>query len=113
VETAPSFLEQIRLRSIIKLGRSKSKKDQQHSLLPAEPANDLDDISAEQVTGLSADTLKRRYPDYIRDLSDRRLGMLLGDALDIAAGKIQPKSMEGKCKGTRRDEPPSQGRELK
>jgi hypothetical protein len=43
--------------------------------------------SAEQVTGLSKDTIKRRYPHLIRKLSERREGMQLGDALAIAAGE--------------------------
>jgi hypothetical protein len=43
--------------------------------------------SAEEVTGLSEDTLKRRFPHLIRQLSDRRRGMQLGDAITIANGK--------------------------
>lgn len=45
--------------------------------------------SAEEITNLSEDTLKRKYPHLIRDLSDRRKGMQLGDALAIADGSIK------------------------
>ena len=41
----------------------------------------------EQITSLSVDTLKRKYPDRIIRLSDRREGMKLRDALAIASGK--------------------------
>ena len=43
--------------------------------------------SAEEVTGLSRDTLKRTYSHYVVQLSNRREGMTLGNALAIAAGK--------------------------
>ena len=42
---------------------------------------------AATITGLSADTLKRRYPERIKHLSERRLGMKLRDALAIADGR--------------------------
>lgn len=48
------------------------------------PARERD---AERITSLSEDTLKRRYPDLIKHLSDRRRGMKLRDALAIADGK--------------------------
>jgi hypothetical protein len=41
---------------------------------------------AERITGLSEDTLKRRYPERCKHLSDRRRGMKLKDALAIAEG---------------------------
>jgi hypothetical protein len=41
---------------------------------------------AERITSLSEDTLKRRYPDLIKTLSDRRRGMKLKHALAIADG---------------------------
>jgi hypothetical protein len=41
----------------------------------------------EQITSLSADTIKRRHSNKIVHLSDRRVGMKLKDALAIAAGK--------------------------
>jgi hypothetical protein len=43
---------------------------------------------ASRITSLSADTLKRRYPELIVHLSDRRVGMKLKHALAIAAGDI-------------------------
>jgi hypothetical protein len=43
--------------------------------------------TAEEITSLSADTLKRKYADRIKHLADKRVGMSLGDALDIAEGK--------------------------
>jgi hypothetical protein len=42
--------------------------------------------SVEEITGLSEDTLERDHPDKIRYPSDRRKGMSLEDALEIAAG---------------------------
>ena len=65
----------LRLRCIIPLRTPKRRS--QRELPP----------SAEDVTGLSRDTLKRRYGHYVRDLSARREGMQLGDALAIAAGE--------------------------
>ena len=38
---------------------------------------------AAEITNLSKDTLKRRYPDKVIRLSVRRLGMRLADALAI------------------------------
>ena len=38
---------------------------------------------AVEITGLSEDTLRRRYGHLIKQLSPRRRGMNLGDALDI------------------------------
>jgi hypothetical protein len=68
-------LDPIQLRSIIPLRRPKRE-------LKREPS-----YNAEEITGLSKDTLERRFPHLIRDLSYRRRGMQLGDALSIAAGK--------------------------
>jgi hypothetical protein len=42
---------------------------------------------AEKITSLDRDTMKRKYPNRIRQLSDKRQGMLLKDALAIAEGK--------------------------
>jgi hypothetical protein len=42
--------------------------------------------TAEDVTSLSADTLRRRYPDLIRRVSPRRIGIKMRDALTIANG---------------------------
>jgi hypothetical protein len=41
---------------------------------------------AERITSLSADTLRRNHPDLIVQLSARRHGMRLCDALAIANG---------------------------
>ena len=67
-------IDPIRLRSIIPLRK------------PKRPAR-VEVLSAEEITGLSEDTLKRRFPHLIRQLSDRRRGMQLGDAITIANGK--------------------------
>jgi hypothetical protein len=39
---------------------------------------------AERLSGLSHDTLRRRYPEKIIQLSPRRLGMRVRDALMLA-----------------------------
>jgi hypothetical protein len=41
----------------------------------------------EKITSLDRDTVKRRYPARVVQLSDRRQGMKLKDALAIAEGK--------------------------
>lgn len=46
--------------------------------------------SVEEITGLSRDTIKRRYPHLIKKPSVRREGMELGDALAIACGEAEP-----------------------
>jgi hypothetical protein len=66
----PTWLER---RQVLKLS-TKSKKPRK---LP----------TVEEITSLSADTVKRKYPDRIKHLSEHRLGMTLGDALDITEGK--------------------------
>jgi hypothetical protein len=43
--------------------------------------------TAEEITSLSADTLKRVYSNRVKRLSDNRVGMTLGDCLDIVEGK--------------------------
>jgi hypothetical protein len=43
--------------------------------------------SAKQITSLSADTIKREFPEYVVKLSERRVGITLGNALKIAAGQ--------------------------
>jgi hypothetical protein len=61
-------------RQILKL-TTKSKKERK---LP----------TASELLSLSADTIKRKYPDRVVHLSDKRVGISLGDCLDIiAAGK--------------------------
>ena len=44
--------------------------------------------SAEAVTSLSPETIRRRYPQYVRQLSPKRQGMKLRDALSIAGTVI-------------------------
>jgi hypothetical protein len=68
-------IDPVRLRSIIPLRR------------PSRALKRAAQLSAEEITGLSPDTLKRRYRQHIRKLSIRREGMRLGDALAIADGK--------------------------
>ena len=68
-KAAPTWLER---RTMLKLA-TKSKKPRK---LP----------TVEELTSLSADTLKRRYPKRVKHLSDGRVGMTLGDALEIAEG---------------------------
>lgn len=67
--------DDIQLRRILHLRTPKRKS--QRELPP----------SVEEITGLSRDTLKRRCPHLIVDLSARREGMSLGNALAIAAGE--------------------------
>jgi hypothetical protein len=42
-----------------------------------------------RITSLSEDTIKRRYKDRIVQLSPRRIGMKLKDALAITAGRSE------------------------
>lgn len=44
---------------------------------------------AGKITSLSPDTLRREYSEYVVQLSPRRTGMKLRDALAIAAGKAR------------------------
>ena len=43
----------------------------------------------EEITSLSADTIRRRYSRYVVKLSPRRDGLKLRDCLAIAAGTAQ------------------------
>jgi hypothetical protein len=45
---------------------------------------------AAEVSSLSQDTLRRRYPDKIIKLSERRHGMRLGDALMLNTDSTGP-----------------------
>jgi hypothetical protein len=45
---------------------------------------------AERLSGTSADTLKRKYPQWIVQISERRLGMRVGHALLIAQSGSAP-----------------------
>ena len=42
---------------------------------------------AERLSGTSADTLKRKYPHLIVQISERRLGMRVGHALLLAQSR--------------------------
>lgn len=44
--------------------------------------------SVEEITSLSADTIKREHADKVVHLSERRLGMKLRHALAIAGGLV-------------------------
>jgi hypothetical protein len=74
LHSKPSWLD---LESIIPLEkrkrRSRRKEDGKRS--------------AEEITTLSRETIKRRYPDRIRRLSEHREGIKLRDALEIAEGQ--------------------------
>jgi hypothetical protein len=54
------------------------------SVLPLQTTTGKRDVR--QITGLSADTVKRRYPQYVKQLSPRRCGMTIRHALEIAGG---------------------------
>lgn len=54
------------------------------------PLESDDETSGKSVTSLSGDTLKRRYPDAIVEVSPRRVGIKLKDALAIADGSYEP-----------------------
>jgi hypothetical protein len=69
----PSWLQ---LESIIPLRKSKTKERSAE-----------EQWTAETITGLSEDTIKRRYPEKVRQLSRRRIGMRLADALAIVNGE--------------------------
>jgi hypothetical protein len=71
----PSWID---LESVIPLARPK-RLNKRHD--PSEERR-----SAEQITGLSADTIKRLHPELIIELSERRRGIKLRDALAIAGG---------------------------
>ena len=45
---------------------------------------------AEEFTSLSKDTLKRRYPDLIEQLSPRRRGMRVRNLIKIANQRASP-----------------------
>jgi len=76
-------IDPIRLRCIVPLRTPKPRKRKhplQRETLP----------SAEEITGLSEDTLKRRYRHLIRKLSDRRAGMPLGTHWRLHPAKLYP-----------------------
>jgi hypothetical protein len=73
-----NFPDDIQLQRILHLRTPKRRS--QRELPP----------SVEEITGLSRDSLRRHYGHLIVDLSERRQGMSLGNALAIAAGKAAP-----------------------
>jgi hypothetical protein len=54
------------------------------SVLPLESSKG--ETNVKQITGLSGDTVQRRFPQYVTKLSPRRVGMKLRHALTIADG---------------------------
>lgn len=57
------------------------KSDRKPSWIELEAVKPLLEVS--RITSLSADTLTRRYPEYIVQLSPRRLGIKLRHILEI------------------------------
>ena len=77
IDKPPSWLD---LESVIPLQRSRPKKR-------SEDKAEEGPHTAEEITGLSADTLKRRHSKRVLHLSERRRGMKLRDALAISNGE--------------------------
>jgi hypothetical protein len=75
LHSKPSWLD---LESVIPLERRKRRSGS---------GKEDDRRSVEEITNLSHDTLRRRFPKLIKKLSDRRRGMKLRDALEIADGQ--------------------------
>jgi hypothetical protein len=50
------------------------------------PLSAAEGTSVEKITSLSEDTIRRRFPEFVVQLSARRSGMKLKHALAIAAG---------------------------
>jgi hypothetical protein len=67
-------------------GRNASTSQDEPSWLELETIKPLPEIS--KLTSLSVDTLKRRYRQYIVELSARRQGMKLRHGLQITNGEI-------------------------
>lgn len=63
------------------------EEDQKPTWLELKSAKPLKEIR--KITSLSEDTLKRRYPRYVVDLSCGRKGMKLKHGLAIANGEIK------------------------
>ena len=55
-------------------------------IIPLKKRNDPEATTAEKITSLGSATIRRKWPEKIKKLSDKRLGITLGDALEIAAG---------------------------
>jgi hypothetical protein len=58
------------------------------SAIPLQSKNP-DVTTVETVTSLGPDAINTHYPDLVISLSDRRKGMSLANALDIAAGRAR------------------------
>lgn len=58
------------------------------SIIPLRKKNDRDAVTAERITSLAPSTLKKKWPEKVKQLSDKREGMSLGDALEIAGVKL-------------------------
>jgi hypothetical protein len=56
------------------------------SVIPLE-STDAQQRTVKKITNLSADTIVRKYPQYVVRPSDRRVGMKLRHALAIASKK--------------------------
>ena len=69
-------IDPVKLRCIVPL--RKPKRQLNRDQLP----------SAEEITNLSRDILKKRYAKYIRKLTERCSGMQLGHAIAIANGEL-------------------------
>jgi hypothetical protein len=66
------------------------KPDREPTWIELESVRPLSE--ARERTSLSEDTLKREYPDYVIQLSPRRLGMKLRHILGITRGELRPTS---------------------
>jgi len=62
-----------------------SRSDQPPTWLELESIEPMRKV--EKITNLDRDTIKKRYPDRVVQLSDRRQGMKLRHALAITEGK--------------------------
>jgi hypothetical protein len=65
--------------------RTTAASDRSPTWLELESVRPLPEV--ERITSLSEDTLRRRYRQYIKQLSPRRQGMQLKHALAIARGQ--------------------------
>ena len=56
---------------------------------PTRDAILADELSVRRITNLSPEAIVENYADKVRRLSAKRVGMSLGDALEIASGKAK------------------------
>jgi hypothetical protein len=85
---APTWLELEAIRPL-RTRRDAPVQDDAAEAVGGGKSIDWSRASAEEITCLSADTLRRRYAKYVVHVSDRRVGMKLKHALMIAAGKAE------------------------